>query len=79
MGGNVVVFITLRVLDKVRDLWCVFGEISGLTQNHNCMYINGIDSNTSLTNKMIMYYGNIGDLRNAPKVFDRMPERNIVC
>lgn len=45
---------------------------------HRYLFFNGIDSDVTLNNKMIIFYGKIGDMGHARKVFDRMPERNIV-
>ncbi|XP_021735584.1 pentatricopeptide repeat-containing protein At3g20730-like [Chenopodium quinoa] len=45
---------------------------------HKYLFFNGIDSNVTLNNKMIIFYGKIGDMKHARKVFDKMPERNIV-
>ncbi|XP_074316356.1 pentatricopeptide repeat-containing protein At3g20730 [Silene latifolia] len=45
---------------------------------HKYLFFNGLDSNTTLNTKMIIFYGKIGDMGSARKVFDKMPERNIV-
>ncbi|KNA07514.1 hypothetical protein SOVF_170900 [Spinacia oleracea] len=45
---------------------------------HKHLVCNGFDSNVNLNTKLIILYGKIGYMRHARKVFDRMPERNIV-
>ncbi|KAK9684608.1 hypothetical protein RND81_10G220600 [Saponaria officinalis] len=45
---------------------------------HKYLFYNGFHSNLTLNNKMIIFYGRIGDMGNAHKVFDKMLERNIV-
>ncbi|KAL2892704.1 hypothetical protein RDABS01_008613 [Bienertia sinuspersici] len=45
---------------------------------HKYLLFNGFDSNITLNTKMIIFYGKIGDMENARKMFDKMPERNIV-
>ncbi|XP_059624856.1 pentatricopeptide repeat-containing protein At3g20730-like [Cornus florida] len=45
---------------------------------HNHLLANGFGSNLYLNTKMIIFYAKIGDMVNARKVFDKMPEKSVV-
>ncbi|EEF48775.1 pentatricopeptide repeat-containing protein At3g20730 [Ricinus communis] len=45
---------------------------------HSHIIRNGFDSNLHLSTKLIIFYVKFGETINARKVFDRMPERNVV-
>lgn len=45
---------------------------------HRYLFLNGFQSSVTLNTKLIIFYGKIGDMGYARKVFDKMPERSIV-
>uniref|UniRef100_A0A7C8ZVK5 Uncharacterized protein n=1 Tax=Opuntia streptacantha TaxID=393608 RepID=A0A7C8ZVK5_OPUST len=45
---------------------------------HKDVFLNGFQSSVTLNAKLIIFYGKIGDMGYARKVFDKMPERSIV-
>lgn len=45
---------------------------------HRHLLSNGFPSNLHLDTKFIVFYSKFGDMDNARKVFDKMPERSVV-
>ncbi|KAJ0093807.1 hypothetical protein Patl1_26243 [Pistacia atlantica] len=45
---------------------------------HTHIITNGFDFSLNLSNKLIIFYGKVGDMVSARNVFDRMRDRNVV-
>ncbi|XP_024982747.1 putative pentatricopeptide repeat-containing protein At1g68930 [Cynara cardunculus var. scolymus] len=45
---------------------------------HVLVFVNGFDSDIANSNSLVTMYSKCGDLGSAQKVFDQMPERNVV-
>lgn len=45
---------------------------------HSHIITNGFHSDLNLSTKLIIFYVKLGDVANARKVFDKMPERSVV-
>ncbi|KAG8386635.1 hypothetical protein BUALT_Bualt03G0169000 [Buddleja alternifolia] len=45
---------------------------------HSRLITVGFPTNTSLNTRLILFYAKIGDMENARKVFDQIPERSVV-
>lgn len=45
---------------------------------HQCIVVNGFSSDAYIASSLINFYAKLGHAQNARKVFDTMPERNVV-
>ncbi|GMN47136.1 hypothetical protein TIFTF001_016304 [Ficus carica] len=55
-----------------------FSEFRKGMEIHGCVFKLGFDSDVFVGNTLLSFYGNYGDLASARKVFDEMPERDVV-
>ncbi|KAK1586797.1 hypothetical protein Q3G72_006231 [Acer saccharum] len=45
---------------------------------HGCLFKLGFDKDVFVGNTLLLFYGNCGCLKNVTRVFDEMPERDVV-
>ncbi|CAN1158945.1 Pentatricopeptide repeat-containing protein At2g29760, chloroplastic [Linum perenne] len=71
IGDTLTMIFLFKACGRVRD--CLLGDLF----HAHCRKL-GCDSDVSVSNGLMRMYGNFGDLVCARKMFDEMPERDLV-